>query len=106
MLRFMGSQRVGHDRATELKRQFQVYSEVIQSQMDRCVLFAESLSHVRLFVTPWTVAHQAPLPMGFSRQEDWSGCRAFLQGSSPPRDRTSGSYVSYCFSDSFHCRIL
>jgi len=31
------------------------------------------LSHVRLFVTPWTVAHQAPLPMEFSRQEYWSG---------------------------------
>ena len=29
----------------------------------------QSLSHVRLFVTPWTVAHQAPLPMEFSRQE-------------------------------------
>ena len=28
---------------------------------------------VRLFVTPWTVAHQAPLSMGFSRQEYWSG---------------------------------
>ena len=26
-----------------------------------------------LFATPWTVAHQAPLPMGFSRQEYWSG---------------------------------
>ena len=25
------------------------------------------------FVTPWTVAHQAPQPMGFSRQEYWSG---------------------------------
>ena len=31
------------------------------------------LSHVRLFVTPWTVAHQAPPSMGFSRQEYWSG---------------------------------
>ena len=31
------------------------------------------LSHVRLFVTPWTVAYQAPLSMGFSRQEYWSG---------------------------------
>ena len=28
---------------------------------------------VRLFVTPWTVANQAPLSMGFSRQEYWSG---------------------------------
>ena len=33
----------------------------------------KSLSRVRLFVTPWTVAHQAPLSMGFSRQEYWSG---------------------------------
>ena len=31
------------------------------------------LSHVRLFVTPWTLAHQAPLSMEFSRQEYWSG---------------------------------
>ena len=34
---------------------------------------AKSLSHVRLFETPWTAAHQAPLSMGFSRQEYWSG---------------------------------
>ena len=33
----------------------------------------ESLSRVWLFVTPWTVAHQAPLSVGFSRQEYWSG---------------------------------
>ena len=31
------------------------------------------LSHVQLFATPWTVAHQAPLFMGFSRHEYWSG---------------------------------
>ena len=33
----------------------------------------KSLSHVRLFATPCTVAHQAPPSMGFSRQEYWSG---------------------------------
>ena len=33
----------------------------------------KSLSHVRLLATPWTAAHQAPLSMGFSRQEYWSG---------------------------------
>ena len=33
----------------------------------------KSLSRVRLFVTPWTVAYQAPPFMGFSRQEHWSG---------------------------------
>ena len=33
----------------------------------------KSLSRVQLFATPWTVAYQAPLSMGFSRQEYWSG---------------------------------
>ena len=33
----------------------------------------KSLSHVRLFATLWTVAHQAPPSMGFSKQEYWSG---------------------------------
>ena len=41
----------------------------------------KSLSHVRLFATLWTVARQAPLSMGFSRQEDWSGSPR-----SPPGD--------------------
>ena len=30
------------------------------------------LNHVRLFAIPWTVAHQAPPSMGFSREEYWS----------------------------------
>ena len=38
-----------------------------------CVCVCESLSCVRLFVTPWTVAHQVSLSIGFSRQEYWSG---------------------------------
>ena len=33
----------------------------------------KSLSHVRLSVTPWTAAYQAPPSMGSSRQENWSG---------------------------------
>ena len=33
----------------------------------------QSLSHVRLFVSPWTVAHKAPLSVEFSRQEYWGG---------------------------------
>ena len=32
----------------------------------------KSLSHVRLFATPWTVVYQAPPSMGFSKQEYWS----------------------------------
>ena len=37
-----------------------------------CV-YAESLSHVQFCVTPWTIAHQAPLTMELSRQEYWLG---------------------------------
>ena len=33
----------------------------------------DSLSHVQFFATPWTVAHQVPLSMGFSRHKYWSG---------------------------------
>ena len=40
--------------------------------MLHCVC-AQLFSRVSLFVTPWTVAHQTPLSMGFSRQEYWSG---------------------------------
>ena len=42
----------------------------------------ESLSPVRLFATPWTVAHQAPLSIEFSRQEYWSGL-PFLSPEAP-----------------------
>ena len=38
--------------------------------MHACML---SLSHVQLFVTPWTVACQVPMSMGFPRQEHWNG---------------------------------
>ena len=31
------------------------------------------LSHIQLFMTPWTIACQGPLSMGFSRQEHWNG---------------------------------
>ena len=37
-------------------------------------------SHVQLFVTPWTVAHQAALSMGFPSKSIGVGCHALLQG--------------------------
>ena len=40
----------------------------------------QSLSHVRLFVTPGTVTHQAPLSMGFSGKQYWSGLPFPLPG--------------------------
>ena len=42
-----------------------------------------SLNRVQLFVTPWTVAHQAPLSVGFSRQEYWSGLPFLSPGNLP-----------------------
>ena len=41
------------------------------------------LSHVWLFVTPWPVAHKAPLSMGFSRREYWSGVQFPSPGDLP-----------------------
>ena len=38
-----------------------------------CLRLLSRFSHVRLYVTPQTAAHQAPLSLGFSRQEHWSG---------------------------------
>ena len=47
-------------------------------EIKRCLLLGrkvkvKSLSRVRLLATPWTMAYQDPLSMGFSRQEYWSG---------------------------------
>ena len=46
-----------------------------------CVL--SCFSCVQLFATPWTVACQAPLSMGFSRQEYWSGLPCPFPGDLP-----------------------
>ena len=50
---------------------------------------AQSLSHVPLFATPWTIAHQAPLSRGFPRQEYQSGLPFPFLGNLQLRDRTS-----------------
>ena len=63
--------------------------------LELAVLFADHFSRVQLFVTPWTVALQAPLSMGFSRQEYWSRLPCPLQEIYPTQDRTHVSYVSY-----------
>ena len=61
--------------------------------MYRCgaCVHAKLFSHVQLFVTLWSVAHQAPLSMGFSRQEHRSELTHLLQGIFPTRVQT---YVS------------
>ena len=50
-------------------------------QLSVCVL--SRFSHVRHCETPWTIAHQAPLSVGFSRQEYWSGLPCPSPGNLP-----------------------
>ena len=54
-------------------------------------LKVKSLSCVRLFATPWTVAYQAPRSMGFSRQEYWSGLPFPFPGYLPNPEIEPGS---------------
>ena len=49
------------------------------------------LSHVQLFATPRTVVYQAPLSMGFSRQEYWSGLPFLSLGDLPDPGIEPGS---------------
>ena len=78
-------------------------------------------SRVRLSATPWTAACQAPLSMGFSRQEYWSGLPfpplgdLQTQGLNPSLPRLlhfrrilypGASGIIYSFSDSFPIQII
>ena len=68
------------------------YYCTFQGTMSMCVLTC--FSRVQLFAIPWTVAHHAPLSMGFSRQEYWSGLPCPTPGDLPdpgiePRSLTS-----------------
>ena len=58
-------------------------------------------SHIQLFATPWTVAHQAPLSMGFSRQEYWSGLPFPSPGDLPDLGIEHEYHVSF-----LHCRQI
>ena len=62
---------------------------------------AQLLSHVWLFVTTWTVACQAPLSMGFSRQGYWSGLPFPSPGDVPNWGIKPGSPVSLALADKF-----
>ena len=50
-----------------------IREEFIERIIHKYVHVLSCLSHVRLFETLWTVAHQAPLSMGFRRQCYWDG---------------------------------
>ena len=59
------------------------------------------LSHVWLFATPWTVAHHAPLSMGFSRQEYWSGLPCPPPGDLPDPGIKPTSFMSSALAGGF-----
>ena len=59
------------------------------------------LSHVQLFATPWSVACQAPLSMGFSRQEYWSGLPFPSPGYLPIPGMKPTSLVSHALASRF-----
>ena len=61
----------------------------------------ESLSCVWLFATPWSVALQAPLPMGFPRQEYWSGLPFPPPGDLPHSEIKPTSLVSPALAGGF-----
>ena len=64
-----------------------VYNIVLATTIEQCEsalsTHAGKLSHVRLFATPWSVAHPPPLSTGFSRQEYWSGLPFLTPGDLP-----------------------
>ena len=55
-----------------LKHKYDSLKLSLQKHLGCLCTCAQSLSHVHLSAAPWTVAHQAPLSMGFPRQEHWS----------------------------------
>ena len=57
--------------------------QVWRQEGESYVVVVQSVSPVRLFATPWTVAYQAPPSMGFSRQEYWSGLPFSSSGDLP-----------------------
>ena len=65
---------VGIPNSTDTERQFGKYTPTMIGGCGLGAKFCLTLA------TPWTVANQAPLTLGFSRQEYWSGLHFLLQG--------------------------
>ena len=68
---------------------------------ETCACVLSHFSHVRLCVTPWTVAHQTTLSMEFSRQEYWSGLPCPPPGDLPNLGIEPTSLVSPALAGGF-----
>ena len=58
-------------------------------------------SHVQLFPTLWTVAHQAPLSLGFSKQDYWSRLLCPPPGDLPNPGMELATFMSLALADGF-----
>ena len=80
---------------------FKTLETDFHSRIKQSLGMLNHFSHVRLFVTLWTVAHQAPLSMGIlqTRILEWVSMPSF-RGPSPPRNWTHASCIAGSF---FYC---
>ena len=69
----------------------QIKKQQLETDMEQQERKVNLLSHVQLFVTPWTVSYQAPLSMGFSRQWYWIGLPFLSPGDLPDPGIEPGS---------------
>ena len=70
---------------------------MVLSWVAKCCAAFSHFSLVQLFATPWTIAHQGPLSMGFFRQKYWSGLWCLLPGNIPDQE------LNLCL---LHCRCI
>ena len=75
---------------------------LLYNKLSQPCVCAQSLSYVRLFATPRTVTWQAPLAMGFPRQEYWMGCHFLLQGIFPTSETEPASTVFPALAGGFY----
>ena len=64
---------IPYKKRLDIKLSYDPALPLLDIYYEKVKLKVKLLSHVRLFATPWTVACWAPLSMGFSRKEYWSG---------------------------------
>ena len=84
-------------------RQSSCWSSVVHRRggLGKDSLVVQSLSRVKLFATPWTIAHQVPLSMGFPRQEYWSGLPFPSPGNLPDSGIEPSSFMSPTLAGGF-----
>ena len=83
------------------KKQYNPISVQVSSLLWIPICVLSHFSHVWLFATPWTVAHQAPLSMGLSRKEYWSGLPCPPPGGLPDSGIESASLKSSALAGMF-----